>query len=104
MKLINTTRWRRLRAAVLSEHPLCAVCLREGRTAAATEVHHITPVEAGVTARRRERLAYDVANLMPLCHGCHVAVHRSAGKNTRQENERRNAARLEAFKTKYIHD
>ena len=100
--LINTKRWRRLRAFVLKRYPLCRECLRQGRTTAATEVHHLTPIESAPTAQQRERLAYDVSNLEPLCHNCHVEVHRRAGKSSREENERRNALKLNAFIERFL--
>lgn len=36
-------RWRRLRERFLSEHPLCAECLKQGRAVPATDVDHIRP-------------------------------------------------------------
>lgn len=33
-------RWRKARAKFLQEHPLCKLCLDEGRYEAATVVHH----------------------------------------------------------------
>lgn len=55
--------WRRLRARVLAEEPLCRHCLRDGRVTAATDVDHITAKARGGTDDR--------ANLQPLCHQCH---------------------------------
>jgi 5-methylcytosine-specific restriction endonuclease McrA len=49
--------WRRLRATVLREQPLCAVC----RTEWATDCDHINN---DPTDNRRE-------NLQGLCHECH---------------------------------
>lgn len=39
--LYDTARWKRLRAEQLAREPLCRRCRREGRTAAATVVHHV---------------------------------------------------------------
>lgn len=50
-----------MRARVLSEQPLCAVC-----GAPATEVHHIVPVSQGGTNVRE--------NLVALCHACHARI------------------------------
>lgn len=36
-------RWRKYRLTFLAEHPLCALCLLEGRYVAATVVHHKVP-------------------------------------------------------------
>ena len=49
--------WRTLRAAVLREHPLCALC----RTAMASEVDHVDDDPAN----------NDRANLSALCKPCH---------------------------------
>lgn len=51
---------------MLSKYPLCAECLRYGRTEPATEVHHIV-------ARRNG--GRDVEeNLMSLCKSCHSRI------------------------------
>ena len=36
----NCSRWRRIRKMQLSRHPLCEMCLADGRTTAATVVDH----------------------------------------------------------------
>lgn len=60
-----STRWRRLRALLLLDEPLCRDCRRMGRLTAAVEVHHVE--------RRRDRpdLAFDPENLICLCKACH---------------------------------
>jgi 5-methylcytosine-specific restriction protein A len=75
IKLINSMQWRRLRAEVLSAHPLCQDCELEGRVTAATEVHHVTPIESGVSFEQKRALAYRRGNLRALCHPCHKAAH-----------------------------
>ena len=37
--------WKRIRDRYAAEHPLCVMCLREGRLTPVQEVHHILPVE-----------------------------------------------------------
>lgn len=54
---LNGTAWRKLRAAVLRESPLCSLC----RTATATEVDHRDD-----DATNNER-----SNLSALCKPCH---------------------------------
>ena len=61
--------WRKARRSYIQQHPLCAECLRQGRTTAAEVVHHITPIEVA------PRLRLDAANLMALCRGCHETLH-----------------------------
>ena len=56
-------RWRRLRLAFLSQHPLCEECQRRGRIVAATDVDHIVP--------RRQGGSDEASNLQALCHECH---------------------------------
>lgn len=52
-------RWRKLRYAYLSAHPLCVQC-----GAPATDVDHILP--------RRQGGSDEKENLQALCHGCHA--------------------------------
>ena len=58
----DSGRWRRLREAVLLDHPFCRDCEREGQTySTANVVDHIVPHRGNVT------LMFDVANCQPLC-------------------------------------
>lgn len=59
-----TTRWKKLRDAILQETPLCVLCGHLGRVVPATDVDHILPVKNGGEP-------FDRANLQPLCHSCH---------------------------------
>lgn len=65
--MYKTKTWRDLRWVHLSRNPLCAVCLEQGRTTAATVVHHLTP--------HRGRWLYFVSpdNLQSVCEACHNA-------------------------------
>ncbi len=101
-KLIHTVRWLRLRKEVLSGHPLCQMCEKEGRMSVATEVHHIVPCETAVNARDMESLMYDRHNLVALCHRCHVEVHMALGKGGRQSRRERADTRLQDFKEKFL--
>ena len=56
--------WRKLRASVLEQQPLCVQCKAQKRPTVAQMVDHIKPIRLG-----GEPL--DEANLMPLCHHCH---------------------------------
>lgn len=76
----NGRAWRRLSAAFRLEHPLCALCLVEGRERAAVDVDHKEPLAI------RPDLAYEWGNLQALCRACH---------NRKTDEERRTmAARL----------
>lgn len=84
IRLMSSKQWRQLRNLTLSACPLCVRCQREGRITAATEVHHVTPIESGRTYAEKERLAYSPSNLMPLCHACHRSEHIEAGSHTKE--------------------
>lgn len=58
--------WPAVRRRYITAHPLCEMCLREGRTTAAQEVHHIVPLAEGGT--------HDEDNLMALCKSCHSRI------------------------------
>lgn len=65
--------WRRIRAAHLRRHPLCALC---GRPAAV--VDHVQPHRLSfLESRAAWQLARDPANLQSLCTTCHNAKTRS---------------------------
>ena len=57
-------KWQRMRAWHLARNPLCDLCAEQGRTTAATDVHHIVPI-----SQNGERL--NQTNLQSLCHACH---------------------------------
>jgi len=58
---LNSAAWRRLRALVLADNPLCLMCERMGRVTLATDVDH----HDGNPGNN------DRSNLVPLCHSCH---------------------------------
>lgn len=96
-RLLNTSRWRRLRAAQLDRQPFCADCATRGRIMPATDVHHATPVETGGTPERMAMLCYDEGNLVSLCHACHAERHRAMKSHSGAERERRTRAGAAAF-------
>lgn len=93
-KLIHTGKWLRLRKDVLSRFPLCQRCDAEGRTTAATEVHHVRPVEEAITYADKRQRMYDPSNLMALCHDCHVKVHTEQGRSGKEATKKRNAKQV----------
>jgi 5-methylcytosine-specific restriction protein A len=54
-------RWQRARTSYLAEHPLCVLCLAEGKVVAATTVDHIVP------HRGDYRLLWSDSNWQALC-------------------------------------
>lgn len=63
--------WARIRERYVREHPLCEMCLEEGRYTPVEEVHHIIPVSRGGTNAR--------SNLMSVCKSCHNKIHIALG-------------------------
>jgi len=63
--------WKRIRDRYASEHPLCEMCLAEGRYTPTEEVHHKLPLSQGGTHSRD--------NLMALCQSCHTKLHHEIG-------------------------
>ena len=77
----HTRAWRKLRAAMLAENPLCVECLKNGITKASRVCDHIKNVSSGKTAEERERLMWDVNNLQMLCDACH---NKKSGRESRK--------------------
>lgn len=74
MDFYKTTKWKKLRSAVLRRDGyLCAMCKRYGRATEATTVHHIKHAD------EYPELIYDPKNLMSLCEGCHNKMHPEKG-------------------------
>ena len=64
-------KWKRIRDRYAAAHPLCEMCLKEGRLTPVEEVHHILPVSRGGT--------HGSDNLMSLCRSCHTRIHHGLG-------------------------
>lgn len=96
-RLIHSMRWVRLRREVLSEHPLCQRCEREGYLTAASEVHHKKPVQIGRTLREKENLMFDRSNLTALCHNCHVQEHVEMLRSGKELTRKRNSQQVSSF-------
>lgn len=102
IQLIHTNRWLRLRRDKLSAQPLCERCCESGTVRAATEVHHVTPVEDGLTRAEKERLMYDYSNLRALCHDCHVKTHTEMGRSGKELAKKRAREHLKRFKERFL--
>ncbi len=63
--------WKRIRDRYAAAHPVCEMCLKEGRLTPVKEVHHILPISQGGDHRE--------SNLMSLCQSCHTKVHLEMG-------------------------
>ena len=64
--------WKKIRDRYVKIHPLCEMCLKEGKSVLVDEVHHIKPLSEGGT--------HDENNLMSLCKSCHEKIHRERGE------------------------
>lgn len=90
IQLIHANKWVRLRKEILTAHPLCQQCQQEGRIEAATEVHHVRPVEEAITYTDKRQRMYDPHNLQALCYDCHVKIHTAMGRSGREATKKRN--------------
>lgn len=70
-------RWRRIRAAYISQHPLCEDCQAQGKITPVAEVHHVLPLEHGGS--------HDFSNLRSLCKPCHSRQSALDGDRWRQQ-------------------
>lgn len=104
IRMIHTTRWLYLRRDILTKHPLCQQCEDEGRITPAIEVHHIRPVEYGVSRADKQRLMFNPTNLRALCHDCHVKVHTDMGRSGKQATMRRNEQQVAGVIKKFFSD
>jgi len=59
------SRWQKARRKFLTENPLCAECMKEGRYTKATVVDHIVP------HRGDQTLFWEQSNWQPLCEKHH---------------------------------
>ncbi|HYF48874.1 MAG TPA: HNH endonuclease signature motif containing protein [Planctomycetota bacterium] len=69
----NGRRWKAVSKLKRSMNPVCEPCASQGRTTAATEVHHRIPIE------QAPELAYTLENLVSVCSTCHGAIEPKAG-------------------------
>lgn len=73
---LHSAAWKRLRAQVLAEEPLCRWCLARGLYVASTDVDHIKDSREDYSDDNRRE------NLTALCHECHsLKTARSMGKS-----------------------
>ncbi|WP_134618850.1 HNH endonuclease [Pseudomonas aeruginosa] len=72
---LNSAAWKRLRAEVLADEPLCRMCAARGLVVPATDVDHIEDSRDDYSDDNSR------ANLQPLCHECHsLKTARDMGK------------------------
>lgn len=103
-QMIHTTKWLRLRRDTLTAHPLCQRCQAEGHITAATEVHHVRPVEEAHSKAERSQRMYDPNNLRALCHDCHVKTHTELGRSGKEATRKRNDEHVKEIVKKFFGD
>lgn len=74
-EIYRTSRWRKLRDLKIAEQPLCEMCLAEGKTTIAEDVHHIQSFMSTTDPVKRKQLAFDYNNLMSICKKHHQMIH-----------------------------
>ena len=102
-KLINSQKWAKLRAKKLCTDPLCERCMLSGIITPGAEIHHITPIDTGVTPAEKKRLAYNPHNLQTLCHNCHVAIHKEMQSKSKAVTKIRAKDTAVTFVTEFLH-
>ena len=102
IKLINTQRWRRLRFKHLQSNPLCERCKNQDRVTAASEVHHIIPIESQTSSKDMEQVAYNPLNLMSVCRECHRAIHTEMRSNSKDNIKAANKRKAKRFVDKFL--
>nr|DAG50745.1 MAG TPA: HNH endonuclease [Caudoviricetes sp.] len=80
-KIYKSTRWRKLRELKIAQQPLCEMCLKEGKTTIAEDVHHIESFMSTDDKVLRLALAYDYENLMSICKMHHQMIHNKSNGN-----------------------
>ena len=65
-------RWRTIRNQYATAHPLCEMCLKEGKYTPMEVVHHILPIENGG--------GNEWSNLQSLCEHHHLLIHSELNK------------------------
>lgn len=102
IKMINSARWRKLRAEKLRANPICEECMANDASTLASEVHHVVPVESVSGAAAMERLMFNRMNLQSLCHACHSEIHRRAFSHSKEAVQDNNKRVTERFADKFL--
>lgn len=100
-RLLNSKRWKQLRAWKLEQNPLCELCQQEGKVVSAIDVHHRQPVEECRTVAEMEARCFNPLNLMSLCIPHHIALHKDAKSHTKQAHKQRENERLSRWIAKH---
>lgn len=70
--IYGTKKWKELRLSKLQKDPMCEVCMLEGKTKLAEDVHHLDSF-MNYNDMMREYKAFDFKNLISVCRNCHIS-------------------------------
>lgn len=101
-RMIQSTRWLKLRKEKLKRSPLCEDCLSDGLFRPAEEIHHVRPCESSKSVEEMERLMFDINNLRSLCHDCHVLTHKNMKSRTKEASVEAVKSNVERFKRRWL--
>ena len=104
IKMINSNRWKLLRAKKLQSNPVCEACEANNRSTLATEVHHIVPVESVSHEHGMRQLMFSYTNLQSLCHSCHSEIHQRAFSHSKEAIQANNERATQRFIEKFLKD
>ena len=85
IKMINSNKWKLLRAKKLQSNPVCEMCEANNRS----------------TLGMRQ-LMFDYNNLESLCHSCHSDKHRRAFSHSKEAVQANNKRMTERFVDKFL--
>lgn len=76
--------------------------MEKGLTTPAVAVHHIKPVETGLTYAEMKSLAYTYSNLMSVCTMCHTELHQELESYTKEAVSLNNKRYTQRFISKFF--
>lgn len=79
----QSTTWQNVRGAFIQVHPLCELCLLEGKYTPAEIVHHKKPLT--VKNFKDPNLSLNPSNLQSVCRDCHNKIHFKQNSKRRYE-------------------
>ena len=72
----SSSQWKKKRKEILTKNPSCLCCQCLGLQNPATDVHHVLKFGKQMDIETSNKLFLDSENLVPLCHECHIFVHK----------------------------
>lgn len=97
VRLMNSAKWKRLRAEILTDEPLCRECKARGIVTAARCVHHRLEIESARTEAEARDLAFSKSNCIPLCFDCHANIHKTLRSHSRKAHQQRQSEALQRW-------